>query len=293
MNLLRLNQFAMLAALGLTACATTTTADSSPLTAEERLADEQAEAGLRDHHRHHHRGGVLQFVAMSLDTLGPSDAARPRVEALQRDLYVCMASTGEIQRALHQAVAEGVAAGAVDLAKVDGLIAQLDAAAAGVRGCSVEALGQLHAILSPDERAELVEKVQAHWEVWRQVNQEDTGDRSAGGRLAALAAELDLTVDQIERAAAALHTALPARSGRFDRTQVDADMQAFSTAFLSPSFDARATTLGERARLSSHGATRMAIFYETVTPLLTPAQRTVLAEHLRERAGHHPAVTTN
>jgi len=292
MDLSRLNQLAMMAALGLTAC-TTTTAGSPLQAADERLADDQAEAGLRDHHRHQHRGGVLQFVAMSLDTLGPTDAARPRVEALQRDLYVCMASTGEVQRTLHLAVAEGVAAGAVDLAKVDGLIGQLDAAAAGVRACSVEALGQLHAVLAPDERGELIEKVEAHWEIWRQVNQEDTGDRSAGGRLAALATELSLTVDQIERAAAALHTALPARSGPFDRARVDADVQAFSAAFLSASFDARATTLGEKSRLSSHGATRMAIFYETVTPLLTPAQRAELADHLRERAGHNPFVTSN
>jgi len=190
-------------------------------------------------------------------------------------------------------VAEGVAAGAVDLAKVDGLIAQLDAASAGVRGCSAKALNELHALLSPSEREELLEKVQAHWDVWRQVNQEDTGDRTAGGRLSALATELNLTADQIQQAAAALHTALPARAGGFDRTQVDGDVQAFATAFQSSTFDARTTTLGERARLTSHGATRMAIFYETLTPLLTPAQRAELAEHLRQRAGQHPVVSTN
>jgi len=186
-----------------------------------------------------------------------------------------------------------VAAGAVDLAKVDGLIGQLDAASTGVRGCSADALNRLHALLSPAERAELIEKVQAHWEVWRQVNQEDTGDRTAGGRLSALATELNLTADQIQQAAAALHTALPARSGTFDRTMVDTDVQAFASAFQSDSFDARTTALGERSRMTSHGATRMAIFYETVTPLLTPAQRAELAEHLRQRAGQHPVVSSN
>jgi len=292
MNLLRLNTLALTTALGLTACASTSTATrmDSP---EEQLADTQAEAGLRDHHRHQHRGGVMQFVAMSLDTLGPNDAAVPRVEQVQRDLYVCMATTGEVQRTLQLTVAEGVAAGSVDLAKVDGLIAQLDAASGGVRACSAEALNQLHAILSPSEREELIEKVQAHWEVWRQVNQEDTGDRTAGGRLAALASEVNMTADQIQQAAAALHTALPARAGAFDRTKVDGDVQAFAAAFVSPTFDARATAMGERVRLSSHGATRMAIFYETVTPLLTPAQRAELAEHLRQRAGQHPIVSTN
>jgi hypothetical protein len=33
----------------------------------------------------------------------------------------------------------------------------------------------------------------------------------------------------------------------------------------------------------------MALFYETVTPLLTPDQRTTLATHLREHAGQSPA----
>ena len=292
MNLLRLNTLALTTALGLTACASTSTATRTE-SPDEQLADAEAEAGLRDLHRHQHRGGVMQFVAMGLDTLGPDDAAVPQVEKVQRDLYVCMAATGDVQRTLQLTVAEGVAAGAVDLAKVDGLIARLDGAAAGVRGCSVEALDRLHAILSPSEREELIEKVQAHWEVWRQVNQEDTGDRTAGGRLSALASELDLTADQIQQAAAALHTALPARSGAFDRAQVEADVQAFAAAFVSPSFDARTTAMGERVRLSSHGATRMAIFYETVTPLLTPAQRAELAEHLRQRAGQHPIVSTN
>jgi hypothetical protein len=36
----------------------------------------------------------------------------------------------------------------------------------------------------------------------------------------------------------------------------------------------------------------MAIFYETVTPLLTPEQRATLAGHLREHAGHQPAIST-
>ena len=80
----------------------------------------------------------MQFVAMSLDTLGP--ARRRRAPGASR----CSATStpawrppASIQRTLQLTVAEGVAAGAVDLGQVDGLIAQLDAAAAGVRGCSL------------------------------------------------------------------------------------------------------------------------------------------------------------
>ena len=81
---------------------------------------------------------------MGLDTLGPNDAARPQVEKVQRDLYACMAPAGEIQQRLHLAIADGVAAGAVDLVKVDAIIGQLDRAVAGVHDCSTSALNQLH-----------------------------------------------------------------------------------------------------------------------------------------------------
>jgi len=293
MRLLSSNRLALMTPLGLTACSTTMTAANRTDSADDRLADQRAESELREYHRHQHRGGVMQFVAMALDTLGPSDASRPQAEQVQRDLYACMAPAGEIQRTLRLTVAEGVAAGAVDLAKVDAVIGQLDGASAEVHGCSLAALNQLHAILSPGERAELVEKVQAHWAVWSQVSEEkETAGRGPGGRLAALTAELSLTPDQVERASAALHTALSGRAG-FDRERVDADVQAFSAAFVAESFDARAAPMRENGRLASFGATRMAIFYETVTPLLTTSQRAELAGHLRERAGQSPAVSTN
>lgn len=75
-------------------------------------------------------------------------------------------------------------------------------------------------------------------------------------------------------------------------TQLDADQLAgqvrrFATAFAEKSFDATSITTTTTATLSTHGAKRMAIFYETVAPLLTPEQRTTLAAHLREHAMHH------
>jgi len=291
MSLLTRNRLALLAALGLGACTTTLSA-STP--AADEVTDVQLEAGLRDHHRHQHRGGVTQFVAMGLDTVGPSDAARPVVERVQRDLYACMVATGDLRRELDLTIAEGVAAGAVDLAKVDGLIGRLDVTAAGVRDCSVVAMNQLHSALSTPERAELVDKVEANLEVWGQVNSdEDAAGRGAGGRLGALALELSLTPDQVDRAAAALHLALSGQSGRFDRAKVDADVQAFAVAFEADSIDASTTLTYANPRLTSHGAQRSAIFYETVTPLLTAGQRTTLAEHLRARAAPHRVVSAN
>ncbi len=254
-------------------------------------AADPAAAELKEHHRHHH-GGITKFIAMSLDTIGADDAKRPQIEKAQSDLHSCMAPVGEIEKSLLTTLADGVAAGKIDTAKVDATIAQLDAAANAVHGCSVDALNRLHAILSPTERAALVDKVQAHWEVWQQVNHKaEPGSREPGGRLAEFTQELNLTADQSEKISKALHKARPGLAGKFDAKKGEAHMHAFATGFVAESFDAKSVTANANGHLATHGSKRMAHFYETVTPLLTPEQRTKLAEHLREHATHQPAAS--
>jgi Spy/CpxP family protein refolding chaperone len=253
-------------------------------------AEDQAASELKEHHRHHHHGGVTQFIAMSLDTLGTDDAKRPQVEKLQSDLRAQMAPAREAEQSLQLALADGIAAGTVDTVKVDAAIATLTKAADAAQAAGLDTLNKLHAILSPPERAALVDKVQAHWEVWRQVNHEEKpGGREPGGRLAELTEEVSLTPDQVTKISAALQTALAGLSGKFDPTKGEAHVQAFSNAFAGDSFDAKSVTSNANAHLASRGATRMALFYETVTPLLTPAQRTKLAAELREHASHRAA----
>jgi Spy/CpxP family protein refolding chaperone len=253
--------------------------------------EDDVTAELREHHRHHHHGGVTHFIAMSLDTLGEDEAKRPQVEAIQAQLHVCTKPAHDRERALTTTLAEGVAAGAVDKAKVDVDLSQLHAAAASAHACSVTALNQLHDLLSPGERQALVGKVEAHWVVWRNVNHEaPPGGREAGGRLAELARELNLTADQQEKMSAALTTLVPARTGTFDPEQGRAHVQAFTGAFEQATFDAKTINANANGMLATHGARRMAAFYEAVAPLLTPDQRTTLASHLREHASHQPAV---
>jgi Spy/CpxP family protein refolding chaperone len=285
-----LTGLALVAALAFAACATAPT--SGVQAADVPPADDRASVELREHHWHQHRGGVAQFIAMSLDTLGADDAKAPQIEMLQGELQACMARSGGRQEKLHLLLADGIAAGVIDAPQVDATIAQMTVAAAEVHDCSAGALNRLHAILSPVERAELVEKVQAHWEVWRHVNHDEQADgREPGGRLARLGEELSLAPDQIDRMSSALHTALAGLSGRYERNKVEAHVQAFAAAFPRDSFDAKSITPNANAQFVSHGATQMAIFYETVTPLLTPEQRAMLADHLRKHAGQQPAIS--
>lgn len=227
------------------------------------------------------------FVAMSLDTLGTGDAKRPQVEKLQRDLRTEMAPARDATKNLLLTLADGVAAGAVDKAKVDSTLATLATAADAEDQAGLQTLNKLHAILSPAERAALVDKVEAHWEVWRQVNHEEkAGERERGGRLARLAEDLSLTPDQVSSISTAYHTALAGLRVEFDPQKGEARVNAFSTKFAAKSFDAK--SVAASVHLAGYGSARMALFYETVAPVLTPEQRTKLAEQLRER-GNDPS----
>ncbi|HXB54784.1 MAG TPA: hypothetical protein VN461_08385 [Vicinamibacteria bacterium] len=285
---------ALVAGFGLSAAGTEAVQAPSPAggasTSSATPADDQAASELKEHHRHHHHGGVTKFIAMSLDTLGTDDAKRPQIEKLQSDLHAEMTPAREAEQSLQLALADGIAAGTVDTVKVDAAIAKLITAADSEQAASLDTLNKLHAILSPSERAALVDKVQAHWEVWRQVNHEEKpGGREPGGRLAELTQEVSLTPDQVNKISAALHTALAGLSAKFDPQKGETHVHAFSTAFAGDSFDAKTVTSNANAHLASRGATRMVLFYETVTPLLTPGQRTKLAAELREHASHQAA----
>jgi hypothetical protein len=260
--------------------------------AEDKAADAEAAAEVRDYHRHHNHGGVVQFVLMSLDTLGVADSRRGPVQLVQRDLQACLAPSGEIEGKLLQSLADGVAAGAVSRGKIDEALVELNTSTGALRECKPDALNQLHDILSAPERDELVDKVEAHYEVWREAHEDQPG-RGPGHRVERLTREVGLSPSQVAAINSALDVAQPEGSDTFDPKRAEAYFKAFSETFPKDTFDAHAITFDANGPLVGHGVRRMARFYEIVTPLLTPEQRGVLATHLREHATHQPAVSAN
>jgi len=254
--------------------------------------DADATAGLMEHHRHHHHGGVTLFIAMSLDTLGVSPDQQAAVERLRTDLHARMEPARAAEQSLVATLADGVATGTIDAAKVDAALAQLTAAAAALHDASAEALNQLHDVLTPPQRAALVDKVEAHWAVWRLANAEE-GERAKpeGGRLATLATDLGLTADQVDKIRATLAQGMP----RLDPKEIATHLGAFGDAFRNEKFDARTlkTASGANAHLVGWGGAHMAHFIEAVNPVLNPDQRTMLAERLREHASHNPSAEAN
>jgi Spy/CpxP family protein refolding chaperone len=259
-----------------------------PATAASASDVDEIAAGLTEHHRHHHHGGVTLLVALSLDTLGISPEERPVVEKIRRDLHARMALARAAQQNLAAALADGVATAKLDATTVDVAIAEVSAAAATVHDVSTDALNELHAVLTPPERAALVDKVEAHWSVWQKANAEETDPSNPeGSRLAMLTTDLGLTQNQVDKIRAGLSAGMKAVP-RLDPQEVATYIRAFGDAFRSEKFDAKALTGANsaNAHLAGWGAAHLAHFVEAVSPVLTPEQRAEFARKLGEHTSH-------
>jgi len=275
------------------ASAASSAAPSDSAQAASAAADEAINEDLRTYHRRHH-GGVAMFISMAIDTLGLDPAKKATVEKIQTDLRAKMAPAHDAEHDLLSTIADGVAAGKIDTAKVDAAVAKVATASTGIHTATMDAMTQLHDALAPVERAALVDKVKAHADVWRKVNvDEKAASKEKGTHLAKLTELLSLTPDQVDKITTALSADTPV-TPQNDPKPVDAYVQAFATAFVADKFDPKSlaapgtAAAGHTAR---HGGARMARFFEAVTPVLTPDQRTKLAAHLRESLDeqHAPA----
>jgi Spy/CpxP family protein refolding chaperone len=269
----------------LTGCGGSAASNTPPRVAAGASAEEEdATTGLLEHHRHHHHGGVTLLIAMSLDTLGVAPEQKPALEKIRSDLHARMEPARAADQNLVAALADGLARGTFDPVKVDAAVAQLAGAATVVHDASTDALNQLHAVLTPPQRAALVDKVEAHWSVWQKANTEEND------HLAELGAELALAQDQVDKIRARLADGTKAVP-RFDPQEVATHIRAFGEAFRAPTFDAKALPAGgpATAHMVGWGAAHMAFFVESVASALTPDQRGKLAQMLRQHASHNPS----
>jgi Spy/CpxP family protein refolding chaperone len=239
--------------------------------------DESAGAALADFDRHHHHGGVTLLIAMSLDVVGITPDQKTTIEQIRTDLRTALQPSGAAEGVVLKTLADGIASGSVDTAKVDAAIGQLTTASGSVHDACVAALNQLHGVFSAEQRAAFVDKVQAQWDVWQDANALETPAYQAkadADRLDALSDDLSLTPDQLAKIRASASSA--------------SRIRRFCDAFRAETFDARSLTDAGAtdARVAEWGAMKMAHFLEAATPALTPDQRTKLAQILRDHAAH-------
>jgi hypothetical protein len=282
----------LLVGLGLVACGGGT-ASTTPATtgANTTSADDELIASdLREHHAHHH-GGFTHLVILSVETLGGTPEQHDKIEKVRLDLQAKTAPVHDANKNLLVVLADVLADGIAtpeENAKVDTAVTQLAAAAAAAHAASADALNTLHGMLDAAQRTAVVDKVTAHWQVWRQANADEDKDNNGlpdaeERRLAHMTKMLGLAPDQVEKIKTALKTGMANLPGKLDPAEIDAHIKAFGDAFVAETFDAK-TLHGENAssHLAASGAGRMARFYTIVAPILTADQRTKLADHFRK-----------
>jgi Spy/CpxP family protein refolding chaperone len=253
-------------------------------------SDDESIESLRYHHRHHHQSGVAAFVGLSLETLDVDEGQRAQIEKLRTTLWTSMQPARDAERNLVKALADGVQAGNVDTTRIDAAVMNVSSASGAANAGAVDAMNQLHAILTPTQRQVLADKVVAHWTIWRKVNHDEAEmSREKGTQLAMLTDELQLTPAQVEKIA--FKTSKPMKMEQFDAAEAETHVQEFADAFAGDKFDAGSMTRGGMANghIAAHGARRMVRFYAAVTPVLSPEQRSVLANDLREHGNHQSA----
>jgi Spy/CpxP family protein refolding chaperone len=250
---------------------------------------DESTGDLAEHHRHHHHGGIAMFIAISLESLDATPEQQAKIKQIRTDLHAKMAPARAAEKVLQQAIADGVRAGKVDHDALEPAIAELKKQSEGIHDAIADTLNSLHATLTKEQRAALVEKVEAHFEVWHHSNapNADAKRDAQGGHLAKLSKDLSLTPDQVEKIRASFAEHMQ-KAPQFDRAKADEHLKAFGAAFESDTFDAKTLTAGAQVHgmMAMYGSHRQIRFYAAVAPVLTPEQRTKLADELTKHGNY-------
>jgi Spy/CpxP family protein refolding chaperone len=224
-----------------------------------------AQENTKEHH-HAHRGGLIG-AALKLDSLTAEQRTSIGELAQQR-----RAASTPVRQADAQVLT--VLAQQVEQAKIDpqGLAPSLSAeqsAATAETTVDRDTLARLHAVLTPAQRAQLVDRIEA-------ARGQHPHERGGDGDKAHFGHGLDLTPQQQAAILATLRAETPANGA----TAPEGPHGKLLEAFRGDSFDASAFV-----RVHSPGE-HMEKLAAAMVPVLSPSQRATFASHLRARASH-------
>jgi Spy/CpxP family protein refolding chaperone len=226
--------------------------------------------------------GHLKVIGLALGDVPLTAAQRAQIEKLAADAEVRHAGVNAARKELMLALAAQVQAGQLDRAalqpKLDALVSAMKLAQPGDRA----AFEQLHAILGPDQRTAFVDALEAHiGERIGQVREKHPLKRWAD--------DLKLTDDQKAQIKTAMQQRFQAAAHDPNAAPHWAEAKEHGAKVLG-AFKQDRFVMDEvsPARDVGEKATKMADHFlgmaETVLPLLTPDQRVLAAQKLRERA---------
>ncbi len=224
--------------------------------------------------------GPMKAMSEALGQIALSTSQRTEIEQLFKDADArhvkAKADSVAPRKAMLLALAGQVETGNVNRAALQPQIAASEAAWASVRTADRAAVERLHAILDASQRTALVDAIQAKHE----GHGKDGREHHHGRDLAKWGAELQLTPAQQEKIRDDLK-ADHAKNGENREARKQQMAKNFET-FKQDKFEMSAAP----ANAGRDPSAKMIHLAEIATPTLTPAQRTIAATKLRERASH-------
>jgi Spy/CpxP family protein refolding chaperone len=229
-----------------------------------------ADAGASHEHRPH-RGGLVR-AALQLGSLSPEQ--RASIEGLAQRVRQTAGPVRSADAQVLTTLAGEIEQASIDSQALSPLLQAEQAAALTENAAERDAMAQLHSILTPAQRGELVDRLET-----RRPHHNDGGAGHEGaherrGPMGGELAKLALTDDQRAQFLANLRASSPAPA---PHARPGEHRQALES-FRGDSFDAGALVHVEHR---GEWAERMA---QAITPVLTPQQRATLAGDLRGRA---------
>jgi Spy/CpxP family protein refolding chaperone len=230
----------------------------------------EAPQGHAKHHRGHREG--LVGAALRLGSL--SAEQRSSIEQLVQDRRAANVPVKQADARVLTELAQQVEQAKVDPGALQGSLSAEQSAAAARGAVDRDTLAKLHALLTPAQRNELVDAIEAH----AGNHQENAGGHEKaegqGGARFGAGGKLGLTPEQ----KSAIHANLQAE--RTPRTENRGEFRAALESFRGDSFDPTALV---GVRSPGERAEKLA---QAMVPVLSPAQRATFASHLRARAAH-------
>jgi Spy/CpxP family protein refolding chaperone len=228
------------------------------------------------------------FVMKAVNALNLPADQQQKVDAIRANLQAQAAPVRAARAALGTELASQVRAGQIDHARLQPLADQVRAAGAAMRPAVQSAMQQIHDTLDTSQRQTLAAS-------FRDRAENSTGAAHHGkwrGHWRKMAADLNLTEAQRSTIHAAMHSAFAEKraSAPAEHGQRMTRLENLADAFEADTFDA--TVLGappQAGAMAGHFA-RMGAFLDAAVPVLTPAQREILASKIQAHTQASAAV---
>ena len=226
--------------------------------------------------------GMVKVVAEALAVVPLSAAQRTQVESLAANAEARHGESLAARKDLMLALAAQVEAGRIDRAALAPKINDLAAANAKAQPGDRAAFEQLHALLTPDQRGAFVSALEARFG-------ERKGEMRAKHPLQQWAAELQLSDAQKAEIKAAVHERF---HGTHEHSWGDGGPMGAGhkgakvlAAFKQDRFVMdEVAPAGDALQFGPRRTERLLALAEAAVPVLTPAQRSIAAQKIRDRA---------